>query len=581
MPKRGVVLERAVRFLEKQDPKAFSTMDCARILTVLPPIPEILELRRSIAGRLERWLSSGSTNIKGDLLPTFCVLQALHDYNPALVRGDHLAVMVRRLVQLEVKVGGPYVSSDGMVRMPDNVEVAVFMNTNGIHLPALHEFLVQELQVLPSSVRASYYLLLWQLTALKDDAFSTALSKHLNREPHSRASTATRILHAAAQARLGVKIRIPQIVIDRQQADGSWSAAALPGMTRAGTIVFITGIAAGLLQTSQNKTSDPWLRPSKAVHVASTRQVRHLDEPLRSSMYTALDRIQQVDTVHEITMLPEFFNGALKPAARQNKRVTRLLGQANVFAWIAYVIYDDFMDDEGDVPALPVANVAVRSALLNYNQVMSDDAVFQKYISQTFDRVDAANAWEVAHCRMVVADQKITIGTLPDFGNLNFLADRTFIHALSPLALARLTGVALVGKCWEALEQGFRHYLIARQLNDDIHDWCKDLSAGHITVVVKMLLEEMNIQPGTYPLEVLVGEARPIFWRKTLVRLADLAQDHCAGARKAFLRSQLLTKNNSLTILIDTIENTVRDGLAQRTKSQDFLRRYEAESTDC
>lgn len=75
------------------------------------------------------------------------------------------------------------------------------------------------------------------------------------------------------------------------------------------------------------------------------------------------------------------------------------------------------------------------------------------------------------------------------------LAQRAMGHVIGPLLELRDSDKLHSQQL--AIQRGLEQYLIARQLNDDIHDWKQDVSVGQITFVVAYLLKQLEVTPRT------------------------------------------------------------------------------------
>jgi len=140
----------------------------------------------------------------------------------------------------------------------------------------------------------------------------------------------------------------------------------------------------------------------------------------------------------QITLLPYFVKQSLGKRGEGIKDPLLIhLGMASLYGWIAYTIYDDFLDEEGNPQKLPVATIAHRAltALFSDPQAISPD--FTIFFHHIMDDLEQANAWEVAHCRTQIINDAVSLETLtiPDFGAYEWLAKRSLGHAIAPLAI--------------------------------------------------------------------------------------------------------------------------------------------------
>lgn len=180
--------------------------------------------------------------------------------------------------------------------------------------------------------------------------------------------------------------------------------------------------------------------------------------------------------------------------------------------------------------------------------------------------MDAANAWELANCRYTVQDNHVAIMQLPQYGLRSILARRTFGCALSSLALASETATHQI----QAAEQGFKHYLIAKQIADDLHDWHDDMQAGHASYVVTAILRTMRIKPGIYPLDTLLSSMQKHFHDTVLTEAGYCALKHLSQSRQSFERSQLLSTANDFYQLLEVLEKSIQQSIDMHTQSHLF-----------
>lgn len=311
----------------------------------------------------------------------------------------------------------------------------------------------------------------------------------------------------------------------------------------------------------------------KALFRLAQRELSHLQQPEKPLALAFLKKIQEADTAtNEIALLPTFFARSLT-ASRPSFPLLQL-GLANIYCWIAYSIYDHILDDEpAAAQLLPVANSAMRKSLQNYQQLFSATHPFQYTLQKTFDAMDHANAWEIAHARFQIKGKEVIISTLPSYGNYAILADRCSGHILGPLAIATLCDVS--PKAFKQLEKGLRHYLIARQLSDDIHDWKEDFAAGHTSSTVAYMLKQLHITPGTHSFASLSTALQTNFWHHSMEGFTAIIVRHLRYSRRYLLQSGLLEKDAPLFALHARLETIAARSLAEYRSSKAFLSTYQ------
>ncbi len=317
-------------------------------------------------------------------------------------------------------------------------------------------------------------------------------------------------------------------------------------------------------QAAEDKASNDTLYES------AKATLRKLTEPLRSSGLAFLERVRRADTTHEIGRIATFFERSLiQPNARAP---IEKLGEANIHCWISYMLYDHLIDDEADLDQLPIANVTMRLALDSYRSLFPANHPFQNVLAETFNNMDFANAWELKHTRMTVDKDTITITPLPDYGTFTVLAKRSFGHALGPIALAHFHGFTTQQQ--RLLEKGFRHYLIARQLNDDLHDWQEDLRSGHISAVVTHMLNSDDIHPGVHQLDELVARLRVNFWNRSMEEMNAIVHRHVNLSLKYLSQSGVLEENSEITHLVARQRQVALQSSRLHEQYKDFAATY-------
>ncbi len=318
-----------------------------------------------------------------------------------------------------------------------------------------------------------------------------------------------------------------------------------------------------------NTSLPPYLVRSRIIYEQAHAELCLFDQPLRDSALSFLNRIRHADKNEEIALLSTFFSTSLISSPPSPLTT---LGQANIYCWIAYTIYDHLLDGESITSQLPVANATMRLAISHYQSLFSSYHPFLKKIQATFTAMDTANAWEMHYAKLKREGETVTISSLPLYHQHTILARRSFGHALGPLALCHLAGYHR--EQINSIEKAFRHYLIARQLSDDLLDWQEDLSSGQCSTVVASLLRTAKILPGSYMTSTLISQLRPYFWNHTIQSTTLLIERHTNQAKTAFLKSQLLREDGELFTLLTRLTDDTTHSLESYQQANDFSATY-------
>lgn len=536
-----------------------------------------------------------------DLDDTFCALSSLYLFNPKLITPVAMAKSVQTLTALEVKEGGPYrtwlVPKNSPTVWLDvdlvvNSNVSYFLSLHDIYLKPTVSFIEKSIDknqyaspYYPTYLQVIYFISRFYrgpkavemaefvLTKIKKDgSWGTALETAL---------AISSLLNFSVPAK---KLKNSVEYLLKNQKNGGWPIGAIcldpakNGKTRySGSRALTTAFVLEALQKYQTAAAEKHGKkdPRTEIHQKVITQVRekfnNLDEPLKTLAGRALNLILANDKRGEIALIPYYFAKSLnkKPGAVKTEKLIELCA-ANLFGWIAYTIYDDFLDEEGEPKDLSVANIALREVTKTYRGVAGAD--FAKTAFDIMDRMDAANAWETSSCRARVKNGRIFIASVPDYGNYSRLAERSMGHAVGPLGVLSLLGFDADSREEKAVSSFFKNYLIARQLDDDLHDWSDDLSRGQINAVGAYLLGK---RIGNYGIKVLTNQLTEELWDKKITPLAALVRSHIALARKALDQISIIEDQTIFEAVLKPIENSINKALSERKKTKDFLKSYQ------
>jgi len=529
-----------------------------------------------------------------DLDDTFCALIALSHAARAHIDGKAFSMITQMLIRCESAPGGPYktwlVASDQARQWSDvdiavNCNIAYFLKRERISLRGLDEYIEHaiELGKLSSRYYPSPYPIIFYLSRYYTGKYVPLLVALLEKKASHELDEALRI---TSLLNLGVsphKIQSAVAELSKQipQArpfciDPSKNNRIMYNGSKALTAAHMC-LALFLYEEKTTKKQDAAFSTEEmelvsAVRKKATDRISRLPSELKNSVISLLDTTAKSDLRHEIMLLPYWWNVSL---GRKTDRTCAVLGVINLFGWIAYRIYDDMLDSHlrsgkfSDV--LPIANILHTEIL-----IMFQEAVPKKYWSiftEIMKKLEYANFWEQRYCRLQVTENKISLKRLPHFGDLSIIADKSMGHALGPITLSHMDKseqtVAMTKKF-------FSHYLIARQLNDDAHDWKNDLEKGCITPVNCLLLKDWKKSHRGTQLNLAndMKKLEKLFWNKTITSVSRDIFKHITTARAILTAINPLSNPFYLHALLDPLESAAQKALTERQKILDFVDSY-------
>jgi plasmid stability protein len=594
-----------------------ATFAPALILDALADVPGSERLRNPLAGWLlaqksaswafNYWAADAAERqtmpYPDDLDDTFCALIGLYRHDRTLIDAEALGRIVRLLLAAENKVGGPYRTwlvppgADAVwqdVDLAVNSNIAYFLQLVAQPLPNLTACM--DAAITAERYTSPYYpspVPLWHYLARAYHGRQTAqLKRHILQAGHS--GTWGSPLHTALAIRALRQLGEPapasalHYLHRTQQPDGSWPAEtycldpARDGTqyySGAASLTTAFVLAALSVPPTASRRAPPPDHEALDLHGTITRDAGAAFQALpgstlRSYARATLRRMVRGDHNREIALLPLFVARSLQNVPRPPQKLLCSLGLANLYGWAAYTIYDDFLDASGDIRLLPVANVALRKSHQQFLNAVPGGRAYRTFVHDIFNRIDAANAWEATHCRFVVHGKQISLGHLPRYGGGAQLAERSLGHALPAIAILAHADISPDDERAQALLAALKHYLIARQLGDDLLDWQADLYAGTCTFVVAALLRGAGVAPGTYPLAKLVPRLHREFTRSTLPATSKAIRRHTAAARRLLASSTVIATGTPIAKLVDHLEQLAAQQIQTQKDTQAFLRSY-------
>lgn len=442
--------------------------------------------------------------------------------------GNDIAKALKALADHEIKTGGPYAPKNEKADLGLNVLIAYFLSKQGVTMPNLQDLINKA--ILKNDFSSRYFA---------NENLNLYLIAQFYQGPYSE--ELARVLKARANDPLLAKIC--EAKEDKAKAYD------------ADDVDFLSLIR----ETAKQRFS-------------------RLSPELRNMALAQIDKTIAANKDRQMSLMPYYFRKALGAKGKRfdDKLIARL-GLANIFFWTAFIIYDDFWDEDekADPKILPIANLFARTYIDIFQSVLSKDEEFKIFFHSLMDKLDEANHWETMHCRARIKDNKFHMPPIiPDYKNYERKFQPASGHILGCLAMSVKSGYGLQHPCTKNLISYFKNYLIAMQLNDDMHDWEEDLRRGHLSTVIVMMLQEWQKQypnKKTIDLDKDLKRMQKIFWFKTMKKACNITLSYTKKSRQALKKIDYIKKPEYLDKFINNSEKATKDALKEYQKSISFL----------
>jgi hypothetical protein len=548
-----------------------------------------------------------------DLDDTCCAMAALIGHNPKIVSVKSIAKIVNLLAFCESKEGGPYntwiTSPDADKRWKDidlavNNNIAFFLSLQEVTLPSLIAFtekaITSEKYNSPyyhSPYAVIYFISRWYKGKKKDKIVSYLLKKSLN--DYSWGNPLETALAVSALINLGYgKESVEESIsfIIRNRVNGKWNAypfvieeiknkqkyySGSAELTAAFCIEALgkfSDQSKAIVNKGKTETDKASEKMHKKIIELIDRRFSDFDSEMVADFSSVRKKMLKGGGANRITLLPYYFHESLGVQKSIDEKIIVDLCAAGLYGWMAYTIYDDFFDNEGDPKFLSLANASLRELTSVYYENFSDDRKFMEFFKRTMDRIDAANYWETNNCRTKISSSRLTIPErLPDYGNMERLADRSIGYALGPAAVLYIHTGKIESLEMKNLMAFFENYIIARQLNDDAHDWEADLKNGQLSPAVVSVLKKYSGRHKNkkeLDLKKETKELQKIFWHEVIQEVCGESIFHVKKAGRHLRKTASVKDKTAFEAMLASVEKSAEKALTEQKEMLEFLEEY-------
>ncbi len=545
-----------------------------------------------------------------DLDDTSCALAALFDYDQKIIDGEVMAKFVLILTALEKKEGGPYgtwlVGPSAPKAWHDidlavNSNIAFFLSTQDVSLDNINKLVEDAIDsstyyspYYPTAYSIIYFISRFykgkQIPKIIDFILSKREDDYKWSNPLDTALMVSSLLNfkAADNLEASVNYLVQQNnswkaypfyagINPGGKADGTKYYAGSPALTTAFCLEAINKYTQSCAKKHKPKNNQQQKENiQKEVIKQAEQNFCSLGDDIKKQFKLRLNKAIKTDKEQPIILLPYLFLSMLEKQNEQDEIVIKL-GLANLYGWIAYAIYDDFLDDEGNAKLLPLANICLRELTIVFNTILPKNSEFKNLFKETMDTLESANTWEVSNCRVKIKNRCLKLEKTI-YKNLDKLAQRSMGHSFGPIAILFSLGYKKDSKEIQNLILFFKHYIIARQLNDDAHDWEEDLKKGHITYVAETLLKKFKTKYNkkTIDLKKDLQNLQSMFWHETILDICPQVLENVKKARIALDKISIIKNNAPFEKFLAKVEGAANEALDEREKTLKFLGVYKA-----
>lgn len=546
----------------------------------------------------------------------FFTLCALSKYNPEIIDGAVIADILTTLTSVESKEGGPYYSNtnklDKKIDLVANIAIASFLSLHGVDLPdvsGLIETAIDDDNFQSNFCTVVYPVMYFISKFYNGSKKEQLIKKILNQRNQNEkwGNPLNNILAISSLVSLGFcDFKLLEEIEDLGNSEAGELLAAHPFFVGCGSsqmdssvavnVAFYIEVSAcvnkkvkgskvpmeeGKISTVDTKPNGDENKMMKLIIKTAEKRFVKLDGDIKNFAMLEIQKTIKGNSDKQMSLMALYFKNALgEKAEKISDNTIAEIGLANIFFWTAFIIYDDFWDedDAANPKTLPTANLYARSFTSFFNTLLPINSGFNKFFCGVMDRLDTANTWETVHCRMNVVNAKFCIPkNLPDYGSYDFKYCPASGHVLGPVAMLYILGYKEDSSETKKLISYFKNYLIAMQINDDSHDWEEDLRRGHLSTVVVLLLRDFQEQyPDKKEIDINKDllDLKKVFWFKTVITASRIAILHTDKSRQALKSMKILEDIGPLERLIIITEKVAKKVLNEQKKTADFLEKY-------
>jgi hypothetical protein len=452
------------------------------------------------------------------------------------LNGRELALILETISQREISVGGPYrcLDTDKASDLELNTLIAVFLDYQKVSLPKLNHFIIKNLRANKIELKlfCRHEQLIFWLSKISHKNIRQALKEYLLK--HQKITP---------DAKLQIFDRRDKVIIEH-------------------SLLNEEKIKQEIIKLIDQKFSNLPTETMAALKTVAKNTIKNNPDK-------------------QMWLLPYYFQRALGAEGKSIKPELILkLSLMNIFFWSAFIIYDDFWDEDekAEPKLLPLANLMARHFSNFFNSFFEKKPGWENFFQDLMDKADSTNHLETTNGRFGPCSLKI-----PDKPNYQLKFFPAAGHILGSIAILAELGYKNNSAEIKNLITYFKGYLVARQLNDDLHDFDEDFKRGHLSLAVSEALRdyldskrEEHLNKDLTPAEEFL-KIKKLFWHKTLKRLSLKIIAYSRRAERNLNKIKILQNPEFLNCFCQQTEKAAHQALRERKRSLEFLRYFRNE----
>jgi hypothetical protein len=537
-----------------------------------------------------------------DLDDTFAALTAIYHNAPHHINEETWQSIMALLINNEVATGGPYetwiLHSEKDYNAWHDVDIVVnacianFLALSDIRLPNLIAYI--DTAIIENNIASKYYhqeyIVLYFVTSNYKGVYADLLRKRILALQHPQGHWNTPFATAlctTALLRLGenpAMLRNAINYLEHTEHNGMWQSDPffIESISTSETIYSSCSAhcsacvveAIILYQKACSDFADNSIISDKQLYCnnilnSCRTYIKDSVPQIELQFEHSLQALTIKDPNSEIVLLSYNFLLSLKPECQKKTFSQTVLSMANVFGWIGYSAMDAIIDGESSITLLSMTLTCIRtSALLFISQTYDDHS--KETVKNILDGIESSLAWEQSIILQMTDQRLLLPDTLPDYGDYYSLAAKSLGHALGPMLLC-----LELGELDQAIlvKQFFIHYLIARQLHDDAHDWLEDLRRGFINSVAVGILAawRTTCNKNILHIESEQEKLQSLFWNEHIDVISQEIISQCHKAQALLSKIVIISDSSYLESLLLPLKQSAHKAVVERNKTMALL----------